>query len=158
MNGYRRSGKKGWRKATIAAFFAGILVLAGTQLAITKTDNGAFCGNCHVMSEAVWTHQQSLHAKFACNDCHTPHAIVPKLPYKAQIGLHDIIVNTFMDVPDVIHSTTTMKDVVKQNCVRCHYASVQEVNMDVKPYCTDCHRSVPHMNKLPIDKRKAADV
>ncbi len=141
------------------AFFAGIFVLAGTQFSISATDKPEFCGNCHVMSEAVWTHKQSVHAKQACNDCHLPHnSVAAMLPYKAKVGVNDIVVNTFMDVDDRIAATPEMKQVIKANCVRCHYSTVMDVNMDVKEYCTDCHRSVPHMNKLPIDRRKAADV
>jgi cytochrome c nitrite reductase small subunit len=147
-----------WR-VPIAAFLAGVFVILGANLALTATDDAAFCGSCHVMSEVVWTHKQSVHAKQACNECHIPHdSLVSMLPYKAREGLNDIVVNTFMDVDDNIMTGKVMKDTIKDNCVRCHYTTVREVNMDVKAYCTDCHRAVPHLNKLPLDRRRAADV
>lgn len=142
----------------VVAFIVGVVFILGTQQAISGTDGAAFCGSCHAMSEAVWTHSMSVHAKQACNECHTPHAIATKLPFKAQIGLHDIYVNTTGNVPDDIQASKSTKDVIQANCVRCHYATIRDVNMTTKQYCTDCHRSVPHMNKLPIDRRKAADV
>lgn len=155
----KKKGPGGKWLLPVVAFFAGIIGVLGTQMSISATDTAQFCGNCHVMSEAVWTHQQGAHAKQACNECHIPHDnIVNKLSYKAMIGINDIVVNTFMDVEDTIMADDKMKQVIKDNCIRCHYATIKEVDMDVKGLCTDCHRSVPHMNKLPIDRRKAADV
>ena len=148
--------KQKWTVA-ILAFVAGMVAVVGIGLAVKGTDKAAFCASCHAMSEAAWTHKQSVHAQFDCNECHTPHFIPAKLPYKAQIGMNDIFVNTFGTVPDLIHTTGRMKDVIQDNCRRCHVGTTMTVAMDSKPYCTDCHRSVPHNKKLPIDRRKAAD-
>ncbi|MDR2050359.1 MAG: NapC/NirT family cytochrome c [Deltaproteobacteria bacterium] len=142
-----------------AAFLAGALAILGGGAVLSATDTASFCASCHVMAEAAWTHKQSAHAKQACNECHIPHnGAAYMLAYKAKTGISDIVVNTFMDVADNIEVQAGMKNVIKANCVRCHYATVREVNMDVKAYCTDCHRSLPHMNKVPLDKRRAADV
>ncbi len=142
----------------LLTFVAGMIVMAGVGFAMNRTDQAAFCASCHVMSEAAWTHKMSIHADLACNECHTPHNIAQKLPFKTASGLHDITTNTFGSIADSIHATKDTKNVVQANCRRCHTATVQTVDMDVKPYCTDCHRSVPHNKKLPIDRRKAADV
>ena len=142
----------------LLTFVAGMIAMAGVGLAMRSTDQAAFCAGCHVMSEAAWTHKASIHAELACNECHTPYDIAPKLPYKTASGLRDITTNTFGSVADVIHATKDTKNVIQANCRRCHTATVQTVAMDVKPYCTDCHRAVPHNKKLPIDRRKAADV
>lgn len=157
MLGNETKPKKRWG-IMFTAFVAGMFVMVGAGFAVKTTDQADFCARCHVMSEAAWTHKNSLHAKLDCNECHTPHNIVEKLPFKAAVGLHDIRVNTFEHVVDRISATKDTKDVVQANCRRCHYATTMNVAMDVKPYCTDCHRSVPHNNKLPISKRKAADV
>lgn len=157
MPKFKGSGGGTWL-LPITAFLAGIFVILGSNAIISATNDYGFCATCHVMSEEVWTHQQSVHAKQSCIDCHTPQNIVGKLAYKTKMGLNDIAVNTLKRVDDNIFVSDGMKDIIKTNCVRCHYASIQEVNMDVKPYCTDCHRSVPHMNKLPIDRRRAGDV
>ncbi|MDL2267953.1 NapC/NirT family cytochrome c [Desulfovibrio sp. OttesenSCG-928-G15] len=156
MNDYPKAKGK-WQLA-LAAFVAGMVAVAGMALAVKGTDQAAFCGSCHAMSEAVWSHKQSVHAQFDCNECHTPSSLPAKLPYKAKVGLHDIYVSTLSKVPDTIHTTEDMKDVIQANCRRCHISTTMNVAMDSKPYCTDCHRSVPHNKKLPIDRRKAADV
>lgn len=145
-------------KLILLSFAAGMLAVVSTGLAVKWTDQPMFCANCHSMSEQVWTHKNSIHAKVECNECHTPHALYKKLPFKAYIGVWDIYVTTLSDVPDSVHATGQMKDIIQANCRRCHTATTMSVAMDVKPYCTDCHRSVPHNSKLPIDKRRAADV
>lgn len=149
--------QKRWLPA-LMTFVAGMLAMGGVALAVKGTDQAAFCGSCHSMSEAVLSHKKSIHANFACNECHTPNNIVAKLPYKAAVGLHDIYATATNAVPDRIQTQGSMKDVIQANCRRCHVATTMTVDMAVKPYCTDCHRAVPHNNKLPIDRRKAADV
>lgn len=138
------------------AFVVGMAVVCGAAFTVKATDGSAFCAGCHAMSEVAWTHKQSVHRQFDCSECHLPANVIAKLPYKAEIGLHDVYVNT-TGVPDLIHTSATMKDVIQANCRRCHASSIMDVAMDVKPYCTDCHRSVPHNKKTPIDRRKAAD-
>ena len=152
----RRCGK--WF-LPVMAFLAGIVVITGANLALDATDSAAFCGSCHVMSEAVWTHSQSVHAKLACNECHIPHdSLAAKLPYKTIVGINDVAVNSFSNVDDNIRANEKTRSIVRDNCVRCHYSTIKEVNMEAKEQCTGCHRSVPHINKLPIAKRRAADV
>lgn len=152
------SKPKGKWSFALLAFVLGMLAVAGAGFAVKGTDQAVFCAKCHAMSEAAWTHKQSVHAQFDCNECHTPASLPAKLPYKANVGLHDIYVNTFSEVPDLIHTQTDMKAVIQANCRRCHLSTTMNVAMDSKPFCTDCHRSVPHNKKLPIDRRKAADV
>jgi len=143
--------------ALLTAFVAGLLIFGISSMTVSATDQADFCAKCHVMSEQVWTHSQSIHAGLDCNQCHIPHnGVVDRLVFKAKAGITDIAAN-FGTVPDRIRASSTMKNVIQDNCVRCHYESVRQVDMAVKPYCTDCHRSVPHMPKLPIDRRKAAD-
>ena len=149
---------KGRWTLALLTFAAGMVAMVGIGLAVKGTDQAVFCASCHAMNEAAWTHKQSVHAQFDCNECHTPHAIAQKLPYKAAVGMHDIYVNTTDTIPDLIHTQQKMKDVIQENCRRCHVATTMTVAMDAKPYCTDCHRAVPHNKKLSIDRRKAADV
>ena len=143
--------------ALLTAFVAGLFIFGITSMTVKATDQPNFCANCHVMSEQVWTHSLSIHAGQDCNQCHTPHDnVVNRLTFKAKVGISDVVAN-MGTVPDRIRASSAMKDVVQSNCVRCHYETVRQVNMAVKPYCTDCHTQVPHMRKLPIDRRMAAD-
>lgn len=143
----------------IASFvLMGALLVGTVGLGMKTTDQAGFCASCHVMAEAAWTHSQSSHAKLACNECHAPAPLGHKLVFKTEAGTRDIYHNTFQSVADVIHANQSTKDVVQENCRRCHAVTISTVAMDSKPYCTDCHRTVPHKSRTPISKRMAADV
>ncbi|MDR2604003.1 MAG: NapC/NirT family cytochrome c, partial [Desulfovibrio sp.] len=96
--------------AAFTAFVAGIVVLFVASYSVKATDGAAFCASCHAMGEAAWTHRQSVHRQFDCNECHTPAALGAKLPFKAQTGLKDIVAD-LSTIPDLIHSSAKMKDV-----------------------------------------------
>lgn len=154
---HKDTGATGRWRTVLLAFAAGILAMVAAGVTVKATDSAAFCAGCHAMDEVAWTHKQSVHKQFDCAECHLPANLASKMPYKTQIGLHDVFVNTTASVPSVMYASQTMKDVIQANCRRCHIGTTQDVAMDVKPYCTDCHRSVPHNKKTPIDRRKAAD-
>jgi cytochrome c nitrite reductase small subunit len=140
----------------LTAFVAGLLFFGISGMTVA-TDKPHFCANCHVMAEQVWTHSLSIHAEQDCNQCHTPHNnVANRLIFKTKAGISDIAAN-FGTVPDLIRASKSSRDVIQDNCVRCHYQTVRQANMAVKPYCTDCHGAVPHMPKSPIDRRMAAD-
>lgn len=146
--------------AILVLLLVGAGLYAGMAFSMKATDQPEFCGSCHVMYEAVRSHQMSAHAELACNECHAPDAVVPKMFFKARAGAKDFYQNTLGEVFDVIHATDKTKDVVNASCVNCHSMTILNVANDVseaKPYCTDCHRSVPHMSKLPISERRVAN-
>jgi cytochrome c nitrite reductase small subunit len=135
-------------------------LFAGFAFSLQATDQPEFCGSCHVMYEPVRTQQASMHAGLACNDCHTPLAIVPQMIFKAKSGAKDIYLNTLGKVSDVTQVGTDTKEVVNANCIHCHTMTINEVAEGVtaaKTYCTDCHRTVPHKSNLEIAKRRVAD-
>lgn len=138
-------------------FAVGVVFVLATSVAMTATDSAGFCGKCHSMSEVALTHSQSVHAKYACNECHAPHNLALKLPYKAKEGTRDIYKTVTKNVPELIHPGGDTKITVQNNCLRCHGSVIQGVNMLSKPFCTDCHRHVPHSPKIPVSKRSAAD-
>jgi cytochrome c nitrite reductase small subunit len=148
--------RRGWRLAVLPAI-AGIAVTVGVALAMTTTDQASFCGSCHSMAEAALTHKTSVHAELACNDCHAPHNLVAKVPFKTKEGVRDIVATATKNVPDLIHPGDETKEVTQANCLRCHSATTSTVIMQSKEFCTDCHRHVPHSPKIPIAKRSAAD-
>jgi cytochrome c nitrite reductase small subunit len=150
------SGGRGWRYALPPAI-AGIVVTVGVAVAMTTTDQASFCGSCHSMAEAALTHKNSVHAELACNDCHAPHNLAAKVPFKTKEGVRDILATATSRVPDLIHPGEDTLGVTQANCVRCHSATTSTVNMQSKKFCTDCHRNVPHTPKIPVAKRSAAD-
>ena len=100
--------------------------------------------------------RRDAHAKLACNECHAPHNLLAKLPFKAQEGLRDFMGNVSgKDIPRPLSART--RDVVNENCKACHFATNSEVaSMDAKPYCVDCHRNMAHMRHKPISTRTVA--
>lgn len=146
--------------AVLFLLLLGALLYAGFAFSMKSTDEPEFCGSCHLMYEAVRTHQMSAHANQDCNECHIPHQMPSKIIYKSKSGAKDMYLNTFGDVYDVIHASDSTKQVVNDNCTRCHVMTTINVGEDIaeaKEYCTDCHRSVPHMSKLSIAQRRVAD-
>ena len=119
------------------------------------TDARPFCSSCHVMHEAALTHSQSPHADLACNECHAPHNLLSKIPFKAKEGIRDFIGNVQGKEAPLAANLET-RDVVQANCMSCHRVTNQDVMM-AKPYCVDCHRGMAHQKKTPVSFREAAD-
>jgi cytochrome c nitrite reductase small subunit len=88
-------------------------------------------------------HQQ----RAACGDCHTPHAFIPKYLVKAQSGFRHVSAFTLGHIPDAIRARESSKEVVQENCERCHAETIAGTNeglMQGDRNCFDCHRSVAH--------------
>lgn len=146
-----------WLKIFLGGVAVGVVLLAGSAIAMRVTDQRPFCASCHVMQEAALTHKLSTHANLSCNDCHAPHNLAAKIPFKAAEGLRDATANMLgKDVPIPVSLRT--KEVVNANCKSCHAMTNMNVaSMQAKPYCVDCHRSVAHMRQKPISTRTVAD-
>ncbi len=120
------------------------------------SDRPETCVNCHIMTPqyATWSH--SAHRENAhCNDCHVPHNnFVNKYYFKAKDGLRHATVFTLRNEPQVIFIKEEGKEVVHDNCIRCHSALVTDSKLLMKTEsyhhyrmersCTECHREVPH--------------
>lgn len=147
---------RGWRFA-LPAMVVGALLTVTFGVGMTTTDSAAFCGSCHAMAEAALTHKSSVHAQLSCNDCHAPHNMVARIPFKAKEGARDVWATVSGSIPDLIHPGGETKAITQANCLRCHGSTTSSVIMKSKQYCTDCHRHVPHSPKIPVAKRSAAD-
>lgn len=148
---------RGW-KMLVAGVVLGVVVLAGTSYVVGMTDQRPFCATCHLMEPEAITHKLSTHANISCNECHLPQGVfVGHYVYKARTGINDVYVNT-VGAPDLpITTTADMKEIIDANCRRCHAnTNLNVASMDAKPYCTDCHRNVPHMRTKPISTRMVA--
>jgi len=143
----------------IMALITGVGITIGSSLAMTATDQAGFCGGCHSMSEAALTHARSLHSKLACNECHAPHNLAEKLPFKAVAGTKDVFFNTFGKIEMPLKAGESTRLVVNANCKACHHMTNTTVaSMDAKGLCTDCHRNVQHMRMKPVSTRSVGDV
>lgn len=131
----------------------GVLLSGAFAWGITYTDKREFCASCHIMQEAARTQKMGAHANLTCNECHAPHALLAKIPFKIKAGATDIYNNMRgADLPIPPHKE--YREVARQNCINCHAPVNTTVqSMNIKPYCTDCHRGVAHMTMNPISQR-----
>jgi cytochrome c nitrite reductase small subunit len=119
-------------------------------------DRPETCVNCHIMAPqyATWYHS-SHREKTHCNDCHVPHNnVVNKYYFKAKDGLRHATMFTLRLEPQVIFIHEAGREVVHNNCIRCHSGlltdsklmnyntTTHSERMDRK--CWDCHRETPH--------------
>jgi len=120
------------------------------------SDNPETCVNCHIMAPQYATWGHSSHREYTnCNDCHVPHNnVFNKYFFKAKDGMRHASMFALRLEPQVIFIHEAGRDVVHQNCVRCHSkllvdpklsASVKDLHSQrTDRVCWECHREVPH--------------
>ncbi len=142
----------------VSAILIGLLMFLFyvSNAASYLSDKPETCVNCHVMSPqyATWSH--SSHRERAhCNDCHVPHNnVVNKYFFKGKDGLRHASVFTMRNEPQVIQIKEVGKQVVQENCIRCHVNTLEDAKINTIDrdfhsrrtgrQCWDCHREVPH--------------
>ncbi len=146
------------RLATAAlAALAGTLAGAGgftfwfADGAAYLSDDPRVCVNCHVMREEYdgWQHA-SHHAVATCNDCHVPHdSFLAKWAVKGENGLWHSTRFTFQDFHEPIRIRPKNRDVLNDNCLRCHgdFTSALHEGREEEPGalgCVRCHATVGH--------------
>ena len=119
------------------------------------SDNPKTCTNCHIMNEQYnsWS-SSSHHARATCNDCHVPQdSIINKYFIKAEHGYRHSKGFTFQDFHEPIQMKKSSRDVVIDNCVRCHEAMTHEIRLTGADSpvgesggldCIHCHASIAH--------------
>jgi len=145
----------------IMGIFTGLLFLVfhlanGTSYLSDKPET---CVNCHVMYPQFTSWQHSSHARVAnCNDCHVPHNnVFSKYLFKAMDGARHTTIFTLRLEPQVIQIKNAGRNVVQENCERCHenlfgyYHSVgngiendEDEGEEGEKVCWSCHQEVPH--------------
>ncbi len=140
-------------KAPIFISLAAILVVIGVGMRVTNFtaylgNDSTACNNCHVMGTVYEGWYHSRHQAVAtCNDCHTPHALIPKYIVKARSGFNHVSAFATGHIPDAIRAKESTRAIVQENCLRCHSETVSQVadgQPDAGRYCVDCHRTAPH--------------
>lgn len=108
------------------------------------------CVNCHVMRDQYDGWQKSSHHAVAtCNDCHTPHALVPKYLAKMENGFWHSKGFTLQDFHEPIRIKPKNKMILQENCVGCHGGLVSELlnhagDEQQVVDCVKCHADVGH--------------
>lgn len=120
------------------------------------SDDPSACVNCHIMSPQFATWQNGSHGRVTtCNDCHVPHDnFIRKYYFKASDGIRHATMFTFRLEPQVIRIHEAGRNVVQENCIRCHQNYLHPVSLrainakgiyeDTELVCWDCHRETPH--------------
>ena len=117
-----------------------LLLVVGVGLYVTDFtaylgNNPTTCNNCHVMDDVYEGWYHGGHQEWAtCNDCHTPHAFIPKYIVKAKSGYHHVTAFMFGNIPDAIRAKEASREVVQENCIRCHAETVS--NIAGQPHAT----------------------
>lgn len=109
------------------------------------------CVNCHVMQDEYdgWQHS-SHHAVATCNDCHVPQdSFLAKWFVKGENGFWHSTRFTLQDFHEPIRIRPKNRDVLNENCHRCHgdFTSALAEGHDTAPGdlgCIRCHAGVGH--------------
>ncbi|MBA4377365.1 MAG: cytochrome c nitrite reductase small subunit [Gemmatimonas sp.] len=139
----------------LAILLGGLIGLGGSTFiygegfAYLSNDPQA-CKNCHIMNDQYdsWL-KSSHHAVATCNDCHTPHALLPKYLTKAENGFWHSKGFTLQDFPEPIRIRPHNRRTLNRNCLECHHELVHEVvavhGRDESQFdCIRCHITSGH--------------
>ena len=115
------------------------------------TDDPGACANCHIMREQYYGWITSSHRAVAgCNDCHTPHALVPKYATKALNGFWHSFAFTTGRFHEPIRITARNRAITEAACRSCHAPIVRAIDAAPRPdgelACITCHNSVGHLH------------
>lgn len=115
------------------------------------TDDPNACANCHIMRDYLDSWQKSSHHERAvCNDCHTPHPLLPKLWTKAENGWRHSVKFTLQTFREPLRITPPNARRLQANCIGCHRELVGEIqathadSLAQGVTCVHCHAGVGH--------------
>lgn len=128
----------------VVGLVVSLFFMLGPPQLLAKSNHPDFCASCHVMEAQfdAWSHT-GAHRRKLCVDCHLPNqnkAI--HYMWKAIDGLKDVAIFYSGRVPDRIQITSSGKEVLQANCIRCHETTVHMI--DHERQCWDCHRRIAH--------------
>jgi cytochrome c nitrite reductase small subunit len=158
-----------------------VILLAGTIFGIGSyifyvsrawsylSDDPSTCVNCHIMKTEYATWRHSSHYRVAnCNDCHVPHNnVFRKYYFKATDGMRHSAIFTARTYAQSIRMREPGRQVVLENCIRCHGNLTEMVKANVNysatlngdgRVCWDCHREVPHGTRKSLSSTPGGEV
>lgn len=138
----------------IGAVFGAAFGIGGYTFVYAKggsymTNDPAACANCHIMETQYSGWLKSPHrAAAVCNDCHTPHSLIPKYAVKAENGFWHSYGFTTGDFHEPIQIKAKSRRITEANCRRCHGALTQAIEgphrAGQEMSCIRCHSDVGH--------------
>jgi cytochrome c nitrite reductase small subunit len=140
-------------KLPVVVGLVALIIVAATLMVVSDFsvylgNDPTACNNCHVMDAAYEGWYHGGHKLWAeCNDCHTPHDLIPKYFVKARSGFNHVTAFTLGEIPNAIRAKESSREIIQENCIRCHSETVSNIadgQMDAERYCFECHRDVAH--------------
>lgn len=152
-----REGPLGNKKAWVymlAGAIVAVIVLVVAAGSMAYADKPQFCGSCHSMQEVYATFKDSTHRGISCGDCHLPQQnLLVKMNAKAMNGMRHTYHETLRDYPQPIMVTGSGKQVIADNCLRCHSGSAANTHLAAGSDCTSCHRDLVHNERRLADRK-----
>jgi len=107
--------------------------------------NPAVCINCHVMNDQydAWLKSGHRHST-VCIDCHLPHSGAAKWIAKADQGFRHSLAFTLQNYQEPLQITPADRQIVQDNCLRCHGSIVHELVNRETMDCLRCHSNAGH--------------
>jgi cytochrome c nitrite reductase small subunit len=143
------------RLALLASALTGVMIGLGlftfvyAQGFAYLSNDPAACANCHIMRDQLdsWL-KSSHHARATCNDCHTPHSLLPKLWTKADNGWNHSMKFTLQNFQEPIRIRPVNALKLRANCITCHQELISDIRyggmLNNEADCTHCHAGVGH--------------
>ncbi len=124
----------------------GLAIAVIAAMAYHTVSENRVCSACHSMGPATAGWEKSMHAQFACTDCHLPYTnTAEQVVYKIGVGARDLFNEFFETYPGVISISHGGRDAVNGNCLRCHRATVERTMiLGGGRDCVKCHRFLVH--------------
>jgi cytochrome c nitrite reductase small subunit len=96
--------------------------------------------------------RSSHRAVAVCNDCHTPHGLVPKYVTKASNGFWHSFAFTTGRFPEPLRIKPQNRAITEKACRNCHASIVAEIDPAAgqeagELACVRCHPSVGHWTR-----------
>jgi cytochrome c nitrite reductase small subunit len=117
------------------------------------------CVNCHIMQSQYDGWQKASHHQSAvCIDCHLPHDFIPKYLAKSENGWRHGKLFTTGGFVEPISVKPAGREILEQNCVRCHAALTAEIRGTERTgahdspglRCTHCHADAGHGSRTGL--------
>ena len=140
---------KGHTLAFLAGGFAlGLAAVAVFGVMMSFSGSPAFCGSCHIMKGEAATFAESSHRNLDCVECHLPHDnSVHYFVEKGRTGMVDVYHMVVRDYPAKVKLSPEGREMVSENCLRCHQATMSGVTVCMEGSdsdCLKCHIRMPH--------------
>ena len=135
-------------KCLAGGFIVGVLAVGVGMGALHASGTKTFCGQCHSMKHEAATFEMSVHRNQDCVECHLPHDNTAHYLFeKGRTGMVDMYHEMMRDYPERIKLDADARNMINENCIRCHGATMSYVGTapeGTQDNCLKCHSKVAH--------------